>query len=116
MTSSSWIVRFAMPGAAAPVSSSASGPMRRAPRPAVRLVCFPFAGGGAPAFRALALALASTAPAAPGDRVDVIAMHPPGRGHRLREPAATQAVPLARTAAEALLTLEQDVDLVLYGH
>lgn len=44
----------------------------------LRLVCFPFAGGGAAAYRLWPRHLPSS--------IDVVAVHSAGRAHRLREP------------------------------
>ena len=88
---------------------NAAGLYRPAPRPnpALRLVCFPFAGGGAATYRLWPWSLPPS--------IDMIALHPAGRAHRLREP------PLRRV--EAMVTaylgdLEPllDCPVALFGH
>jgi medium-chain acyl-[acyl-carrier-protein] hydrolase len=82
-------------------------PVRPDPAAAVRLYCFPFAGGGVPAFQAWRELL----PAA----IDCVPVRLPGRETRLREPAATRVEPLVEAltevAAEAL-----EPPYALYGH
>ncbi|MER5750813.1 alpha/beta fold hydrolase [Streptomyces sp. NPDC002088] len=72
-----------------------------------RLLCFPFAGGGATAFR--------TWPGLLADVADVHAVRLPGREERHREPLATDLDALAREVADAV----SDWCLppyALYGH
>lgn len=83
-------------------------------RGAATLLCMPYAGAGAQAFRPLAAAL-------PGIRV--IAVELPGRGRRVREPAATSLGPLADAIAEAVLDSVADAgpervtdSCLVYGH
>jgi pyochelin biosynthesis protein PchC len=74
---------------------------------AVRLVCFPHAGGSASYFMPVAQALAPS--------VDVLAVQYPGRQDRLREPCVDSVHELARLSALAL----QDTDdrpVALFGH
>jgi medium-chain acyl-[acyl-carrier-protein] hydrolase len=73
----------------------------------VRLVCLPFAGGGAGAFRTWADALPLT--------VEVCAVQPPGRETRFREPPYARLAPLVAALADVLPPLF-DVPVVLYGH
>lgn len=86
-----------------------AGLYRPAPRPdaSLRLVCFPFAGGGAASYRLWPQYLPSS--------IDVIAVHPAGRAHRLREP------PLRRVEAMAAAYLGDlepllDRPVALFGH
>src|ERR1700724_3772837 len=64
------------------------------PRARLRLFCFPYAGGGASAYR-------GWAPALPFD-VEVCPVQLPGRESRLREPAFNRPEPLIAALAEAL--------------
>jgi medium-chain acyl-[acyl-carrier-protein] hydrolase len=64
---------------------------RRVPTARVRLLCFPFAGGGASAYRAWPDALAP--------EVEVWPVQLPGRENRLSEPAARDLGALAETLA-----------------
>jgi medium-chain acyl-[acyl-carrier-protein] hydrolase len=83
-------------------------PYRR-PNPAarVRLICLPFAGGGASAFRSWPDSLPLT--------VDVCAVQPPGRETRFREPPYNRLRPLVTALADALAPLF-DIPVALYGH
>jgi medium-chain acyl-[acyl-carrier-protein] hydrolase len=73
----------------------------------VRLLCFPFAGGGGATFRLWPRNLPSS--------IDVIAVHPPGRAHRLREAPH-------RRIADMVSSYRQDLDpyldrpIALFGH
>jgi surfactin synthase thioesterase subunit len=78
---------------------------RRAP--ALRLICFPFAGGGATAFRTWPLGL-------PRD-VEVLAYVPPGREGRTFEPLVDHAAGLADEAIDCLAP-HLDAPHVLFGH
>lgn len=64
------------------------------PRARLRLFCFPYAGGGASAYRGWAAAL-------PPD-VEVCPVQLPGRESRLREPAFDRPAPLIAALAEEL--------------
>jgi medium-chain acyl-[acyl-carrier-protein] hydrolase len=82
---------------------------RPSPRPeaALRLFCFPYAGAGAPIFRLWPQYLP--------EAVDLIAFHPAGRGHRLREP------PLDSIDAMVAATLDafepwMDRPFAFFGH
>jgi medium-chain acyl-[acyl-carrier-protein] hydrolase len=88
---------------------SGAGLYHPAPRPnaSVRLVCFPFAGGGAAAYRLWPRHLPSS--------IDVVAVHPAGRAHRLRER------PLRRVEAMVAAYLDDlapllDRPVALFGH
>lgn len=81
---------------------------RRVERPRLRLVCLPYAGAGASAYRQW--------PAAVPADVEVLAVQLPGRESRMREPLLTaipQAVPPLVDALRPLLT---GVPFVLFGH
>jgi medium-chain acyl-[acyl-carrier-protein] hydrolase len=73
----------------------------------MRLVCFPYAGGGPAAFRPWARAL-------PAD-VELCIVHLPGREGRWREPALSHADAVIGSIAEALLPLVT-TPYAFYGH
>ncbi|MGW5050388.1 thioesterase II family protein [Actinokineospora sp. NPDC004072] len=73
--------------------------------PAVRLVCFPHAGGTAAAFRGWGAHV-------PAD-VEVLAVRYPGRQDRIAEPLIEAMAPLVEAIAAAMPT---DRPLVLFGH
>jgi surfactin synthase thioesterase subunit len=83
-------------------------PYRR-PNPAatVRLVCLPFAGGGASAYRNWSDGLPLT--------VDVCAVQPPGRETRFRDPPYSKLQPYVTALADAIPALF-DVPVVVFGH
>jgi medium-chain acyl-[acyl-carrier-protein] hydrolase len=83
-------------------------PFRR-PNPAalVRLTCFPFAGGGASAYRIWDERLPLT--------VELCAVQPPGRETRFREALLTRLHPYTAGVTDALEHLPE-VPLVLFGH
>ncbi|MFI9382180.1 thioesterase II family protein [Kutzneria sp. NPDC052558] len=78
-----------------------------APDAAVRLVCFPHAGGAAPAYLPFAQALSP--------RLDVVAMQYPGRQDRRSEPFLTTIEAMADAAVEPVLALA-DRPVALFGH
>lgn len=78
-----------------------------AQNPTARLVCLPHAGGSAPFFRPMALAL--------GRDVDVIAVQYPGRQDRRTERPITDMAALADRTAE-LLRGQPELPLTLFGH
>ncbi|MCB5907506.1 thioesterase II family protein [Streptomyces pinistramenti] len=82
---------------------------RPLPRPGarLRLVCLPYAGGGAAVFR--------TWPAALPDDVEVVAVRLPGRENRTAEPPYTRWPPLVADLAEALAEAVP-APYVLFGH
>jgi pyochelin biosynthetic protein PchC len=82
---------------------------RLVPRPeaAVRLVCFPHAGGGASVYRAWANALP--------DHVEVLAVQYPGRGDRHAEPGLLSITALADAIA-AELSRSVSPPYALFGH
>lgn len=79
------------------------------PRPEarLRLVCFPYAGGGASIYRAWPRELPAW--------IEVAAVQLPGRESRLREPPFRRLEPLADAAAEAL-DAELDRPFAFFGH
>ncbi|MEV4202907.1 thioesterase II family protein [Micromonospora globbae] len=84
----------------------------RCPRPlrwpALRLVCFPHAGGNAAFYRPWA----SQVP----DDVEVYGVQYPGRMDRTGEPFAADLPTLAEGAAAAIRALPADAPVVLFGH
>lgn len=72
------------------------------------LVCFPYAGGSASAFRGLS-GLVRT-------ELDPVAVQYPGRQDRLREPPRTDVHVLAGEITEVLLTLPEPERRFLFGH
>lgn len=77
------------------------------PRARLRLFCFPYAGGGASAYRGWAAAL-------PAD-VEVCPVQLPGRESRLREPAFEQPDPLVVALADVLRE-HLDLPFAFFGH
>jgi medium-chain acyl-[acyl-carrier-protein] hydrolase len=75
--------------------------------PTLRLLCFPYAGGGANIFRQWQNDLPPT--------VEVCAVQLPGREKRLPEPSFTDLSRLVQVAAEALLPY-LDKPFALFGH
>jgi medium-chain acyl-[acyl-carrier-protein] hydrolase len=73
----------------------------------LRLFCFPYAGGGALAFRGWAAALPAW--------VEVCPVRLPGREGRIREAALTRVKAVAESAAEALLP-SLGAPFALFGH
>lgn len=80
---------------------------RRVPRPRLRLVCFPHAGGGPHLFRAW--------PSRLPEDVEVLAVCYPARQDRLSEPGIDRMEPLADLISRAL-SERADAPLVLFGH
>jgi len=77
------------------------------PRAHLRLFCFPYAGGGASAYRGWAASL-------PAD-VEVCPVQLPGRESRLREPAFVRPEPLVLALADVLQPL-LDLPYAFFGH
>ena len=73
----------------------------------VRLICFPHGGGGAQAYRDWAAVLP--------DWIEVLAIAPPGRGPRLREPSITDMSAMRREVADAI-TPHLDLPYAIFGH
>jgi surfactin synthase thioesterase subunit len=82
---------------------------RRIATPAVRLVCFPHAGGTAPFYRPVSYALGTAA------RVEVLAVQYPGRQDRRAEKPIADLGRLADGVFEALARCS-GLPLVLFGH
>ncbi|XYI02621.1 thioesterase II family protein [Sorangium sp. So ce1128] len=80
---------------------------RRSPRPRVRLLCFPYAGGNANLFRTWPDDLQAS--------TEVWAVHLPGRGARFGEPAFTRMAPLL-DALEEVMVQSLDTPYALFGH
>jgi surfactin synthase thioesterase subunit len=80
---------------------------RPVPSPAARLVCLPYAGGSAPYFRPVALAL--------DPAVDVVAVQYPGRQDRRQEAPISDMNELADRVAE-ILDRQPALPLTLFGH
>ncbi|MCC7368638.1 MAG: thioesterase [Chloroflexi bacterium] len=77
------------------------------PDPAVRLICFPYAGGGVAQYLPWRALLPP--------RVELCAWKLPGRESRLREPPATRLTALAAMLAQTLLPLT-DRPFAFFGH
>jgi len=77
------------------------------PEARLRLFCFPYAGGGASAYRSWAAPLP--------DEIEVCAIQLPGRENRLREPLFTRLAPLVETLAGALEP-SFDIPFAFFGH
>lgn len=78
-----------------------------AENPAARLVCLPHAGGSAPFFRPVAVAL--------GRSFDVVTVQYPGRQDRRAETPITEMSELADRMAE-ILRVDDGLPLTLFGH
>lgn len=101
------------PGALGPVPTPFmvdSPYVRRAPRPgpAVRLVCFPYAGAGASAYNAWPDLLPPW--------VEVLALQLPGRQDRMAEPPFTRAAPLTAVLRQVLRPYAYRTPLAFFGH
>jgi medium-chain acyl-[acyl-carrier-protein] hydrolase len=77
------------------------------PQAALRLFCFPYAGGGALTYRSWAEKMPL--------EVEVCAVELPGRGLRLREPLFTQMLPLAEAVAHEIGPY-LDKPFAFFGH
>jgi medium-chain acyl-[acyl-carrier-protein] hydrolase len=75
--------------------------------PSLRLFCFPHAGGGAAAFRLWPNHLS--------EEIEVVAVHPPGRAHRLREPPLSRIETMVESALVSLGSLI-DRPFAIFGH
>ena len=76
----------------------------------MRLVAFTFSGGGATAYRRLALALPPS--------IELVAIQPPGRENRLREPLARTSAALINDAMGAFDEIDRlpPKPLAFFGH
>ncbi|MFD0685022.1 thioesterase II family protein [Actinomadura fibrosa] len=83
------------------------------PGAALRLVCFPHAGGSASFYFPVSTALRRSPALA--KRVEVLAVQYPGRQDRRAEPPVTDIAVLADRAAAALRT-RADAPMVFFGH
>jgi medium-chain acyl-[acyl-carrier-protein] hydrolase len=77
------------------------------PRARLRMFCFPYAGGGASAYRGWSSSLPAN--------VEVCPVQLPGRESRLREQPFTRPEPLIQATADALLPY-LDMPFVFFGH
>ncbi len=77
------------------------------PQARVRLVCLPYAGGGANIYRPWRASLPPT--------VELCLAQLPGREVRFKEPALTQVAPIVDAVTEALRALAP-LPLVIFGH
>jgi medium-chain acyl-[acyl-carrier-protein] hydrolase len=75
--------------------------------PLLRLFCFPHAGGGTHAYAKWAQALP--------EYLDVVAISPPGRGTRIREPPVEDLNAMA-TAIFDGVKLQADIPFAFFGH
>ena len=82
-------------------------PLRAQPSPAIRLICFPHAGGSATFFRDWAQWVP------PG--IDFVAVRYPGREGRFSEPFVDTIEEMADRVTEALLPV-LDVPVAIFGH
>ncbi len=77
------------------------------PRARLRLLCFPYAGGGTLTYRGWAEQMP--------EEIEVLAVQLPGRERRIREPPYTRVAPLAEAAARALVP-HLDRPFAVFGH
>ena len=77
------------------------------PNAAMRLFCFPYAGGGAAIYRDWHKSFPST--------IEVCPVQLPGHGERIKDPLFSQINPLAEATAEALLPFF-DKPFAFFGH
>jgi medium-chain acyl-[acyl-carrier-protein] hydrolase len=75
--------------------------------PILRLFCFPYAGAGAAAYRLWPNYLSES--------IEVVAVHPPGRAHRLREEPLTRIDTMVEAAVTGLSSL-MDRPFAVFGH
>lgn len=91
------------------MASGGAGIFRPSPRqePSVRLFCLPFAGGGAASYRLWPRHLPES--------IEVIAYHPAGRAHRLREPSLTSIDEMVETILAEMFEW-MDRPFAFFGH
>ncbi len=77
------------------------------PRARLRLLCFPYAGGGALVYRQWAASMP--------EEIDVLPVQLPGRERRLREPPFTRVEPLVEAAVQGLAPY-LDRPFAIFGH
>lgn len=81
--------------------------LSRSKAPALRLFCFPYAGGSAEIYRNWQQWFPQ--------EIDLCLVHLPGRGKRMGEKAFTQAIPLVHAIADHI-SREINIPYALYGH
>ena len=77
------------------------------PQARLRLLCFPYAGGGVMIYRQWAASMPES--------IDVLPVQLPGRERRLREPPYTRVEPLVEAATRGLLP-HLDRPFAIFGH
>jgi medium-chain acyl-[acyl-carrier-protein] hydrolase len=82
-------------------------PLSQTNKPALRLFCFPYAGGSADLYRGWQRWFPP--------QIEICLVHLPGRGKRLRERAFTAAIPLVNAIADRM-DCETNIPYALYGH
>ncbi|TVX91696.1 thioesterase II family protein [Paenibacillus agilis] len=75
---------------------------------AVRLICFPYAGGSPSLYRSWSDAFDSS--------VEVVSVHLPGRGARLMEPPITQIDILVTCISQGLIRVLGEMPFAFFGH
>ncbi|MBD8498443.1 thioesterase II family protein [Paenibacillus arenosi] len=75
---------------------------------AVRLICFPYAGGSPSLYRSWSDAFDA--------QVEVVSVHLPGRGARLMEPPITQIDILVKCIAQGMLRVISEMPFAFFGH
>jgi len=83
-------------------------PARSVARPSLRLVCAPYAGGGAAVYRGWADKLPPA--------IEVCALQLPGREQRYRDPLLTDMPAIVAEASRAVAPLFSDCPVVFFGH
>lgn len=76
--------------------------------PQCRLICFPFAGGGASQYAAWKSLM--------GDSIEVVPVQLPGRENRINEDFVTDAEVLTESLFKGLEPLLRDIPFFLFGH
>jgi surfactin synthase thioesterase subunit len=93
--------------AAAPPVSPWFSYFKPNPKASLRLFCFPYAGGNAMVYRTWAHELPAN--------VEIVAVQPPGRGHRINEPPVTRLSQLVELLGSALAG-SLDGPFAFFGH